>query len=48
MALSLESLEVLDAIERKGSFAAAAHGAWEAHAAGVVMHMQVRSTRDPW
>ncbi len=29
-------------------FAAAAHGAWEAHAAGVVMHMQVRSTRDPW
>lgn len=25
MALSLESLEVLDAIERKGSFAAAAH-----------------------
>ena len=29
-------------------FAAAAHGAWEAYAAGAVMHMQVRSTRDPW
>ena len=29
-------------------FAAAAHGAWEAHAAGVVMHMQVRSAREPW